>query len=259
MGENKGKKLDVLSYYLSELEILLCELESYNQDEYFYTYAMKDLIKRYNILLDKYKSATQIKPEPFVLESFDFSSTKKTVKPMCIERFRINLNARKDQIDRMIQKLVSCDVSEEIPLHQMRKCLKLGIKGCPKNPQLENRKVFIGMPFTDKYLDSYEYGIKLALESYGLGGYRADENISNIDTMCKICEEMQKCRYLIFNISGLNPNVMFELGLSHGLGKETLIVKDKETKNISNLANIEYIEYSHAGELNTKLREYFNK
>jgi hypothetical protein len=51
---------------------------------------------------------------------------------------------------------------------------------------------------------------------------------------------------------------MLELGLSYGLGKETIIVKDKETKNISDIANAEYIEYSHAGELQTKLMKFFN-
>ena len=68
---------------------------------------------------------------------------------------------------------------------------------------------------------------------------------------------MQICKYLIFNISGLNPNVMLELGLSYGLGKETIIIKDKETENISDIANAEYIEYSHAGELQKKLVKYF--
>lgn len=32
-----------------------------------------------------------------------------------------------------------------------------------------------------------------------------------------------------------------------------IIIKDKETKAISDLGSIEYIEYSHAGELQQKL------
>lgn len=193
------------------------------------------------------------------MNTFDFSVSKKTVRDTAVERFRINLNSTKDLIDDMVQELRSNIISNKTPTHQMRKCLKLGVDGCPKNPQLEKRKVFIGMPFDSKYLDSYEYGIKIALQSQGLSAYRADENISNLDIMCKICEEIQKCKYLIFNISGLNPNVMLELGLSYGLGKETLIIKDKETKNISDIANIEYIEYSHAGELSSKLLQFFDK
>ena len=77
--------------------------------------------------------------------------------------------------------------------------------------------------------------------------------------MCKICEEMQKSNYLIFNISEHNPNVMLELGLSYGLGKHTVIIKDKKTKNISDLSNTEYIEYAHAIELRNKITSYFDR
>ena len=114
------------------------------------------------------------------------------------------------------------------------------------------------MPFDDAFRDSYEYGIKLALETSGNIPFKANDEISNKDIMCKICYEMQTCKYLIFNISGLNPNVMMELGFSYGLGKETIIVKDKNTKGISDIAGIEYIEYSHAGDLCSKLVSYFN-
>ncbi|MCH3965526.1 MAG: nucleotide-binding protein [Clostridium sp.] len=70
---------------------------------------------------------------------------------------------------------------------------------------------------------------------------------------------MQSSKYLIFNISGMNPNVMLELGLSYGLGKETIIIRDKETKTVSDIAGIEYIEYNHAFDLQKKLGEYFEE
>lgn len=50
---------------------------------------------------------------------------------------------------------------------------------------------------------------------------------------------------------------MLELGLSYGLGKETIIIKDKETKAVSDIASIEYIEYEHAYDLQCKLMKYF--
>lgn len=51
--------------------------------------------------------------------------------------------------------------------HQMRKCLKIGVAGCPQNPVLEENRVFIGMSFDNKYMDSYQYGVKLALDNLG--------------------------------------------------------------------------------------------
>ena len=87
----------------------------------------------------------------------------------------------------------------------------------------------------------------------GMEHYKADNVISNKDIMCKICQEIQSCGKVIANISGLNPNVMLELGLAYGLGKEVIVIKDKKTTTISDLGSVEYIEYSHAGELQQKL------
>lgn len=98
----------------------------------------------------------------------------------------------------------------------MRRCFKTGYTGCPLNPSLHKNKVFVAMPFDDKYQDSYIYGIVEAVKAMGLYHYRADGEITNKDIMCKICGEIQSCRLVIANISGLNPNVMLEQGLAYG-------------------------------------------
>ena len=139
----------------------------------------------------------------------------------------------------------------------MRVCFKTGTRGCPLNPQEKKSKVFVAMPFNDDYRDSYEYGIKIVLEQSGVEHFKADNEISNKDIMCKICEQLQSCGKVIANISGLNPNVMLELGLAYGLGKEVIVLKDKKTTAISDLGSIEYIEYAHVGELQQKLFSMF--
>lgn len=253
-------KLDVFTHFAEEVQKLNSEVDYIRgSSDYFYTDVMTKFKDRYNNLLRKYKDHTGIPLEMYKIYEHEYSSTGKTVRDQCIERFTITLKSTKKLLDQKILDIRNSSVKESTPLHQMRKCLKIGVEGCPKNPQLDNNKVFVGMPFADEYLDSYKYGIEIALNQCGLESFRADEKISNVDVMCKICEQMQICKYLIFNISGLNPNVMLELGLSYGLGKETMIIKDKKTTNISDLANSEYIEYAHAGELQEKLVKFFTK
>lgn len=41
----------------------------------------------------------------------------------------------------------------------MRTCFKIGVEGCPLNPDYQNNKIFIAMPYSDEYKDSYNYGI----------------------------------------------------------------------------------------------------
>lgn len=258
-----ASRIDVYIHFEAELKKLYSEYTYHSkqikQGDYFYADTMEDYIERYNNFLAKYKEASGIPLEKFELKPFEYSGSGKTIRESGVERFGINITSTIDIIGQRLYEEKNKEKTSEVPLHQMRKCLKIGVKGCPKNPGLTSNKVFIGMPFDDSYKDSYEYGIKLALESMGFIPYKANDEISNQDIMCKVCHEMQMSKYLIFNISGLNPNVMMELGFSYGLGKETIVVKDKSTKSISDIAGIEYIEYAHAGDLQGKIKNYFEK
>jgi len=138
-------------------------------------------------------------------------------------------------------------------------CFKVGVAGCPKQVQLDPQQVFVGMPFRAEFEDAYEYGIRRPLDELGLKVWRADQEPKNIDLMCKICEGLQSSRYAVLNISGWNANVFFELGLAYGLGRETLIIKDRESQVPTDLKGIEYFEYGHSGELREKLLEFFTK
>lgn len=98
------------------------------------------------------------------------------------------------------------------PINASRLAIKPA-SGCPINPSYIKSKVFIAMPFANDYLDSYNYGIVPASSSLGLKHFKADNEISNKDIMCEVCQEIQSCSIAIINISGLNPNVMLEQGL----------------------------------------------
>lgn len=138
-------------------------------------------------------------------------------------------------------------------------CFNMGMAGCPKQVQLDPQQVFVGMPIRAEFEDAYEYGIRRPLEGLGFKVWRADEEPKNIDLMCKICEGLQSSRYAVLNISGWNANVPFELGLAYGLGRETLIVKDRQSRVPTDLKGIEYFEYGHSGELREKLLQFFGK
>ena len=253
-------KKTVLIHYYEELKKLKKEVEDYNQyNEYFIVSAMNTYMDRYNRLRDKYFKTMGIPLEKMAIYEYEYSSTRKTVNSNCINRLLASVTSTLGLVDNMLTTEKNKEVRTVIPDHQMRTCLKIGVDGCPLNPELVKGKVFVGLPFNDKHVDSYEFGIKIALESSGLSHFKANDRIENKDIMCKICKEMQEAEYHIFNISDLNPNVMLELGLSYGLGKETIVIKDKDTRNISDLSNTEYIEYAHAVDLRDKLISYFDK
>ena len=218
---------------------------------YVYADTYRGWIQEYNDIVGKYNNLTGANLSMRQVRDYELSSTQKTVRTDVASSFAQSIKDFAQRIDAEIQVEQSKDTP--IPKHQMRVCFKTGTRGCPLNPLEKKNRVFVAMPFSDEYRDSYEYGVKIVLDQMGLEHYKADNEISNKDIMCKICREIQSCSKVIANISGLNPNVMLELGLAYGLGKEVIVIKDKKTTAISDLGSVEYIEYSHAGELQQKL------
>ncbi|WP_138296421.1 MULTISPECIES: TIR domain-containing protein [unclassified Clostridium] len=244
-----------------DLQTLIFEVEQFkikatkycDVEEYIYKATYVDWLKNYNIYIDRYNSITNNSIAHFKLTQTDLSSTQKTVRQPAVNSFLESINNFIAKIKNDIQQEESLNRKVRIPKHQMRRCFKSNIMGCPVNPELNTRKVFIGMPFDSQFNDSYNYGIIPALNSQYYEPYKADNQSSTIDLMCKVCREIQSCKFAIINISGSNPNVMFELGLAYGLGKNVILIKDKNTEVPSDIKGIEYIEYYHAKDLQDKL------
>ncbi|MCH4239145.1 MAG: nucleoside 2-deoxyribosyltransferase [Oscillospiraceae bacterium] len=234
------------------------EISSHN-NEYIYTNVYSGWLKEYNALIERSNEIAHLNLSTMTCNQWDLSSTHKTVKNSSVESFIKMMEKLISNMEDTIEAERLKVQTAAVPAFQMRRCFKLGLNKCPLNPSLNNKKVFIAMPFDDSYLDSYIYGVVPALETNWLAPFKADNEISNKDIMCKICNEIQSSKLAIVNISGLNPNVMLELGLAYGIGKPVIIIKNKATTTISDLGNIEYIEYAHAVELRQKLTTVLEK
>ena len=257
MGNSKIHQLKTIAHELKQLHIKTKNHveERTSSDGHIYANTYGGWLNEYNPIVRKYNNLTSADLSERSVSDYELSSTRKTVRLDSAISFSESVEELSNKIEDDIRAEQNKD--EPIPLHQMRVCFKTGAKGCPLNPAEKKNKVFVAMPFSDDYKDSYEYGVKLVLDRMGIEHYKADNEVNNKDTMCKICKEIQSCGIVIANISSLNPNVMLELGLAYGLGKKVVIIKDKKTTTVSDLGGIEYIEYSHAGELQQKLPNVF--
>ncbi|MCX6690899.1 MAG: hypothetical protein NTW33_02300 [Methanoregula sp.] len=132
-------------------------------------------------------------------------------------------------------------------------CFKTGQIKCPNSPLINPRQVFVGMPFSDDYIDIYTHAIKPALITLGYIPWRGDDHPVLIDMMCKLCQAIQESEYAIIDLSGMNPNVMLELGMCLGLGRRVLLIKRRGTDVPVDLRGMEYLEYTSATNLNKPL------
>lgn len=139
----------------------------------------------------------------------------------------------------------------------MRRCFKTGLKQCPKEINLSARTVFVATPFSTSSQDFYKYAIRPALEEMGFQIWKADEHIDNIDIMCKMCQAIQECSYVVANISDWNANVLFEIGLAYGIGKEVVMVKNTKQSVPVDLTGLEYIDFESIDDLRRNLTTFF--
>ena len=238
--------------YSSQLQQLLSEVTSFDVNAGSVIDFM-ELRNRYSEL-----SLQFMKEFSRMSQSMEQSSTPLIVSgkvpPDAVRSLKLTIENTKREIDFLTHGENDCD--------NRFRCFKIGHR-CPHEIDTQKYLFFVGMPFNNRYIDSYQRGIKAMLEQHGIDTankvFKADEQYSNGDILCKICKAIQEAQNIIINISEQNPNVMFELGLAYGLNKNVFLIKDKESAVISDLSGLEYTSYSNAEELASKLEIRFHE
>lgn len=89
---------------------------------------------------------------------------------------------------------------------------------------LDSQLCFVLMPFDAKFQPIYEDHIRPTIQGTGLRCERADEIKGINHITIDIWERINRCRFLIAELTDQNPNVFYELGLAHALGKDVIII-----------------------------------
>ena len=93
--------------------------------------------------------------------------------------------------------------------------------------QAEEQKelfVFILMPFEPEFDGIYANLILPALESEDCRVQRADSFVNQQNILKDIIQNIEKADLIIADLTSLNPNVMYELGIAHALSKPTILL-----------------------------------
>lgn len=112
------------------------------------------------------------------------------------------------------------------------------------------RTCFVIMPIADmagydsRHFDRvYNHLIKPACDTAGFKTVRADEvNNSNLIVL-DILKRIVESDIAICDLSGRNPNVMYELGLRQAFNKKTVLIKDDRTISPFDVQAFRYCEY----------------
>lgn len=108
-------------------------------------------------------------------------------------------------------------------------------------------QAFVVMPFSGSGGwpdDVFKQMIEPAVNDANLKCVRADSTVRVGDLTQGVWKSILRAGVVIADISVLNANVFYELGLTHALGKDTILVRRRDTPLPADFGGALYYEYS---------------
>jgi hypothetical protein len=102
------------------------------------------------------------------------------------------------------------------------------IWGRPMRKVMEKNSCFVLMPFHDPFNTIYLDHIMPVLKRMDILVERASDYFTTREIMKDIWDALNNCDFVIADLTGRNPNVLYELGIAHTLGKEVIMISQKE-------------------------------
>lgn len=100
-----------------------------------------------------------------------------------------------------------------------------------KIPQIDQKLCFVLMPFGREWSDRvYKSLLRENIESLGLQCLRAD-NLKGAIVMEDIWIKINQAAFIIADVTERNPNVMYEMGIVHSIGKPAILI----TQDVDNI------------------------
>ena len=125
--------------------------------------------------------------------------------------------------------------------------------------------VFVLMPFKTRLEAVYSRHMKKMAEELGLRMRRADELFSPRPFMEKVWDGICAAELIIADCTERNPNVFYEIGIAHTVGKKVLLITRSEKDVPSDIQHFDFIHYNYdpegveelIGKLKTFLHGHF--
>lgn len=136
------------------------------------------------------------------------------------ERSNRNSSKWKDSIHLQIDGTKDKDSRKGSRIH-LNEFLKSG--GIKESDLTEEDFVFVLTPFHSKYDDVFEV-VKSVCEKADIRCIRGDEQNFKSDIFSHVLSNIVKAKVVVANLSGRNPNVLYELGIAHSLDKTTIML-----------------------------------
>ena len=103
--------------------------------------------------------------------------------------------------------------------------------------------VFVIMPFREQFFEIYTDHLEPVVSEMGLKCKRADDIFTSRNIVEDIWSNIAKSRLLIADLSSRNPNVFYEIGIAHAIGKDVVLITDKDDDVPFDVSHIRFFKY----------------
>jgi len=117
----------------------------------------------------------------------------------------------------------------------------------------EKPNCFVIMPISDTHPYDpghfgrvYEHLLKPAILAAGYAPVRADDTTKTDYIVVGVIQKITESCMVLCDLSGRNPNVMYELGVRHAFNKHVVLIKDRRTDKCFDIQGLRYVEYDES-------------
>ncbi|MFA0146340.1 hypothetical protein [Vibrio lentus] len=128
--------------------------------------------------------------------------------------------------------------------------------GVSSNVRVDPKKVFVLTPFHPRFDSQYQV-IRNTISNFGFSCVKGDDSKMSSAILSHIVSEIASSRVVVANLSGRNPNVFYELGIAHALGKPVLLVSETLDGIPFDIQSQRILTFTTENELASNLERWF--
>jgi len=189
------------------------------------------------------KQITKIR-ETYVLDSYSMMQARKLLEGLQELGFlEIGEEGEISTTDRLLTLISALDISlTQLTNYSRDSIVCSPLFGLPSEPAV-TADIFVVMPFLEKLKPVYDDHIRSAAQKLNLTVARGDDFFTASSIVSDIWNAMNSCRIVIADCTGRNPNVFYEIGMAHTLGKPVIFISQNKDDIPFDIQYIRYILY----------------
>jgi hypothetical protein len=112
---------------------------------------------------------------------------------------------------------------------------------------VDDSLVSVMMPFDPRFDDAYT-AVQASVTALNMRCLRADDIWVNDAIVQDIVSLINRSRVIVCDCTGRNPNVFYEVGIAHTLGRDVILITQSEADIPFDLRHLRYVTYLNNGE-----------